>query len=323
VVLYGLLRICAIRFYSQFGVQPEEVGLTYAQLLAQSAAAYLALFLLLAAGALVAFFCIALAEAIVTALLRWCYRAAVKRKAPINVIDRLARWTQDYKGAVRWALFPASYVALAYFVVAAGSFWSQSRELALDLQQGTSINRTFDITSWHSVLRLYNNLLSLRADQVTVFETNAAGSGLSLQSRQALFYLGQASGTAIFYDSATKETLRVPASGLVICRPQTGGSCVEPESFAGVNAVRARAKARQALNDAPNAKRPLIYSTQTRSIANGKPTWFVHFSTLVGKDTKVHRLRRDGDGQDSDAVQPMLRQMSITVWGRLSSQTPA
>jgi hypothetical protein len=59
----------------------------------------------------------------------------------------------------------------------------------------------------------------------------------------------------------------------------------EPAQFAGVNSVKARAKARQALNDAPNAKRPLIYSTQGRNIVNGQNAWSVYFSELVGKET--------------------------------------
>jgi hypothetical protein len=59
----------------------------------------------------------------------------------------------------------------------------------------------------------------------------------------------------------------------------------EPASFAGVNAVKARAKARQALNAAPNARGPLIYSTQGRNIVNGQNPWSVYFSELMGKDT--------------------------------------
>jgi len=59
----------------------------------------------------------------------------------------------------------------------------------------------------------------------------------------------------------------------------------EPASFAGFNASKARAKARQAVNDAPDAKRPLIYSTQGRSIVNGENAWSVYFSELIGNDT--------------------------------------
>jgi len=59
----------------------------------------------------------------------------------------------------------------------------------------------------------------------------------------------------------------------------------EPAQFAGVNAVKARAKARQALNNASNAKRPLIYSTQGRNVVNGQNAWSVYFSELVGKET--------------------------------------
>lgn len=59
----------------------------------------------------------------------------------------------------------------------------------------------------------------------------------------------------------------------------------EPATFAGVNAVKARAKARQALNAAPNAKGPLIYATQGRNIVNGQNAWSVYFSELMGNDT--------------------------------------
>jgi hypothetical protein len=50
-------------------------------------------------------------------------------------------------------------------------------------------------------------------------------------------------------------------------------------------AVKARAKARHALDNEPNAKRPLIYSTQGRNIVNVKNAWTVYFSELMGNDT--------------------------------------
>jgi hypothetical protein len=59
----------------------------------------------------------------------------------------------------------------------------------------------------------------------------------------------------------------------------------EPASFAGVNAVKARAKARQALEAASDSKRPLIYSTQGRNVVNGQNAWSVYFSELIGKTT--------------------------------------
>jgi hypothetical protein len=168
VILYGLLRICAVRFYSQFGVQPEEVGLSYAQLLAQSAAAYLALFLLLLVGIAALYAIFVWLRVGVTAFLRWAYRDAVKRKAPSGVIDRLAHWTSNSEGAVRWAVASAGWLAGSYLFLAAASFWTQSHELAVDLQHGTSISRSFDITSWRGVWRLFKNPLGLRADRVTV-----------------------------------------------------------------------------------------------------------------------------------------------------------
>jgi hypothetical protein len=227
VVLYGLLRVCAVRFYSQFGVQPEEVGLSYAQLLAQSAAAYLALFLLLVLGIGALLLGLELLKLIATAVLRRAYSAAVRRKAPSEVIHRLAGWARDSEGAVKWVVMAGAWTASAYFLVAAASFWNQSRELAKDLQQGTSISGSFDITSWGSVLRLFKNPLGLRADRVTAIETGAPGSVLNLRSRTSLFYLGQASGTAVFYDSQEKETIRVPASGLLICHSQKRGACAD------------------------------------------------------------------------------------------------
>jgi hypothetical protein len=59
----------------------------------------------------------------------------------------------------------------------------------------------------------------------------------------------------------------------------------EPAQFAGVNAIQARANARQELNKNPGAKRGLIYSTQGRNIVNGQNTWTVYFSELIGKST--------------------------------------
>jgi hypothetical protein len=56
----------------------------------------------------------------------------------------------------------------------------------------------------------------------------------------------------------------------------------EPATFAGASAVKARAKARHALSDDPEAKRPLIYTTQARNIVNGQNAWSVYFSELVG-----------------------------------------
>jgi hypothetical protein len=148
-------------------------------------------------------------------------------KASGKRINDFARWSHgSRKYDPSFVVTMTAIVIGSYLFLAAASFWKQSHELASDVQGGSAIGGAFDITSWHSALRLFNNPLGLRVDRVRVIQQEGEGShGLHLQSRTSLLYLGQSGGIAVFFDSFAKVTLRVPAAGLVICRRDEMGSC--------------------------------------------------------------------------------------------------
>ena len=58
----------------------------------------------------------------------------------------------------------------------------------------------------------------------------------------------------------------------------------EPAKFAGLNGPAARARAEQALNDEPDAKENLVYSTRARSVSDGRDAWFVYFNEADGEE---------------------------------------
>lgn len=176
---YFVARSAQTSFYSKFGLEPEDVGLGYAETLSRAAWGLLAL--TLAVGA------------IVLALLRpWRYHPGSERER----IGPFARWVS--------ASTIASLLVLALWTPFAYDFKAE------DVKDGDPVRPPGLSTAY----RLVTNPLGVRVIKVHVSwidEMHAA-----YEFRGEVMYLGRADGIAVFFDPRTQRTVRIPQSDIVI-----------------------------------------------------------------------------------------------------------
>jgi hypothetical protein len=186
VSLFGALaffvtRLAQTSFYSRFGLDPEDVGLTYTETLTRAAAGLL--LLLLFVGVIV--------------LLMW-----------LNASWGTPRTAQERRRQFRYAAVTTAFLLISILILTLPPTYQNRAE---DVKDGKAV-RPAGIT-W----RIFENPFGLRVERVHVSwidKTNAAydfGPG-------EVMYLGRARGVAVFFDprEGKQRTVRVPDGGIVI-----------------------------------------------------------------------------------------------------------
>lgn len=192
-VLYGVLRLSYVFFYLQVRATPEEVGYGYAEVLASQ---------LIGALWLVALMSISLTALIWLTRLAWVHlssrssmnhRTAAFRSRPLAALRRV--------GAYSIALS-----VLVVLIVLPAIAWTTGSHAA----QGQTVRNVYLL----GATRL--PILAVQAVPAHLVAIEESAAGRFLESRSCLLYLGRAEGTAVFYDVATAESLRVPTSEIII-----------------------------------------------------------------------------------------------------------
>jgi len=180
-VAYFVARAAQTSFYSKFGVEPEDVGLGYAQTLSRAAPGLLALTVVVGAIAFV--------------LVRpWRYHDP---QGDQRRIGPFARWLIG--STLCSLLVLAVWMPFAY----------DSR--ADDVKHGKPVRPPGLSTAY----RLVTNPLGLRAVPVHV---SWIGDVHAYDFQNEVVYLGRADGIAIFFDPTNQRTVRVPQTDIVIER---------------------------------------------------------------------------------------------------------
>jgi len=194
LVLYGMLRLAYVFFYVQLRATPQEVGYGYAEILSSQLIGTIELVLLLAAVLLV----LGLGA---DGLRRATVRPATPRAPYQGMVIRLARWSGLAAVVLVLTLLP-------------GMAWLQ----------GTEARHGYTVRNVYLAHTVRIPVLAVQAVPAVVAWTNAAAPApLDLRNRHCLLYLGQADGTTVFYDVTTRESLRLPSSGIVVSVPNTDG----------------------------------------------------------------------------------------------------
>jgi hypothetical protein len=254
--IYALLRVFYSHFYWKLGLQPEDVGLGYAQILEQS---LIALILLMLVGAVSFSVFVLIPDRVFHPLYarRWLVLISViaiaglllvhlqlnvdPHSGPtvsvfivfiafvfVGVAYRIQRAmtqvsadrTTD-RGPSAWAVIMLSYglITLILLVLFAMD------DIAADVKNGKTA---------HYAL-LDQPLLSVGGDPATVYwpATPLPPSPQPPQTpppyQHCLMYIGQANGSTIFYDAETKTAIRVPSNTIIVqTHPQWRGSNCKP-----------------------------------------------------------------------------------------------
>jgi len=197
LVLFALIRTSYAVFYRRFGLTPEDLGISYPQILAQSgvAAVIFVLYGLI--------FWVMLKIARFVLLEAWVAISLLLRRAPrtTSFRNRLRRYTRGRVAAV----LAIAFVAFAFAIQPL--YFAQYADRA---------------TQGKPVLLgglLYGKIPSPGVVAIPATVTWAAGEppkGFDPESEDALMYLGEHSGTVFLYDYRRKETIRVPSSSVVV-----------------------------------------------------------------------------------------------------------
>lgn len=192
MVLYGLFRLAYSFFYIRLRTTPEEVGYTYTRIIAESVVGAIELVIICTAliGAL----------AVVGALARIGARTLRQRRRPrrddlLHVVNR--------RMATR---IVSAAMALVFLSLPWLAWWQGG--LA---QAGQTVRNVYFIGV------PYLPVLAVQAVPATVtWKAADSETTMPLKSRTCLLYLGHADGTAVFFDVATRESVRLPASDVVV-----------------------------------------------------------------------------------------------------------
>jgi hypothetical protein len=179
--LYIVLRESYVIFYSRFGVDPEDVGLGYVQVLTQVATGSLLILAFIVSQA-VAYF--------------WLYKRDPQESST---------------GRTRFLIL-GQVLGMVLLIIALS--FSTAFRLSSHVRSGSAIAPTgFDLSAF------VNNILAVRVPQVQVYWADErATSAARWSGARSLMYLGQASGVSVFYDPARRETLRLPSGSVVVER---------------------------------------------------------------------------------------------------------
>jgi hypothetical protein len=186
---YLITRIAQTSFYNKFGVDPEDVGLSYSATLSRAA--------------------LGLIVVLLAALVLTTFTTFVGPKVAVE--------EPPDAEAGRRRIGPSASVLLASFTVALvllAIWWPLVYSYdATDVLHGKRLRPT--------LLGIYRNPLGLRAEVVHVAwidPTHARYKFFVKSKPKRVVYLGSAGGIAVFFDPTNQQTVRVPQNDIVIGR---------------------------------------------------------------------------------------------------------
>jgi hypothetical protein len=187
LAIYGYLSICYEGFYRALGIDPGDVGLSYAAILAHSSGFVIA-------GSIV------LLWAITVLFLGPDMHHRAARRNP-----RMARRVLAVERLVGFALVATLFNQV--FVLA--------EEAARDVKAGHAVHPLRPPVPDMSVPL---TILAIHADPATVEPAVKPGDSPAVERLRGrrLLYLGQAGGTIVLYDAAAQRAVYVPASAVIL-----------------------------------------------------------------------------------------------------------
>jgi hypothetical protein len=199
VLLYAILSLAYELFYSPLGIDPAEVGLNYANILAHSVG-----FLLAIIGTVILVMAISYTVPSIVVIIGHLVKRVVKR-AP----NRTSLWQ-----AVYISIRPRraqELLMLAFFTgVFLWTFFSPGPGHYARLAQ---IGASVSPVRFGPVIAL-----SIRAAPVTLRPLSSAQEPYiaALQENRNLLYMGQNDGTSIIYDATNQQVIRIPTTSVLI-----------------------------------------------------------------------------------------------------------
>jgi hypothetical protein len=209
-MMYAVVRSSYAAFYGQFGVQPEEVGLSEARMLGQSAIAWLTLL----AGAVLA--------SVIAYLLRNVrpQQGVVRTDLPdgLELVLRGRTVVLPRRRAIRVgdtgppvetpnvSLMPLvfTYALLIGSLLVVLWFAFQPFSLGQEARDGRSVRP--------GIANVLSNPLGLRAERARVVPLGIPRASVPADA----MYLGEANATSVLYDLADRRTVRVPSRAITV-----------------------------------------------------------------------------------------------------------
>src|SRR5215218_8488893 len=183
VVAYGVTYLGCVLFYGPFGVEPADVGLGYADVLAQAAVFVGLLFAggLLVGGAVV----------VVARLLGAEWEARVRGGGPTR------------RGVlIAWSLGAVIVVSVVLVPVLVGALLDSARAQRGEAVSGTAfIDFGVDLLPW---------------SDAEVADVTWTGTGKPPALPDCVIRLGEAQNVEVLYDPVAEETLRLPQASVTV-----------------------------------------------------------------------------------------------------------
>jgi hypothetical protein len=202
--LFGALRLAYVFFYLQLHATPQEVGYGYLEILGGQLAGTVELTVLLTATMVVAGLGVGAVRHAIAG--RWRGVVTLPGRAA------LLRLT-------RGCALASLAVVLVCLTMLAWTFGTEAKN-------GWAVRNIY--------LKFAGRIPVLAVQAVPADVTWTAPQpppgGPDLRSRRCLLYLGQAGGTAVFYDVASEDSLRIPTAQILLTIPKVKG--VRSECFA-------------------------------------------------------------------------------------------
>jgi hypothetical protein len=221
IIWYAFLSVTYNQFYEPLGINPSDVGLNYASVLANSVGAALIVVVPVILMILVFTLVALILPWLFLLLLRVSHRLRWRRINPGSYYEGLRYRT------VRRELFTRLFgILLAIMAILTSAIIVYQ----IPVRAG---NEADLVRGGEAVgpLHFYNSpfpVLGIHADPVVSIRpatTNKTGESSAVETLQPgrLLYMGQANGMVVFYDSISKQAIYVPASSIVLTvRSSTG-----------------------------------------------------------------------------------------------------
>jgi hypothetical protein len=187
LVIYGYLSICYDGFYRELGVDPGDVGLSYAAILARSSGFVI--------GGCV--------------IILWFAPVLFRGPDPLHpAVMRNPTMARRINTASR--LLAAAVVTTMFLQV-----FVSADDAARDVKAGKPVRPVRPPVPGMSIPLI---ILAIHADPATVEPAGQLGASPAAERLRGrrLLYLGQAGGTVVFYDVAAQQAVYVPGSSIIL-----------------------------------------------------------------------------------------------------------
>jgi signal transduction histidine kinase len=207
VLIYTVFTLAYIQFYGQLGVVPSEVGFNYLTTLSSAISMLIFAGLATVAGIYFYYF--------IDILMNFRYRRARFRPSAIR---------QEFRSSVqrtdRSTSFMANFFssAIATIIVLTLYLISMANDSAAAIQRGDRYPQAY-------LGPLVQQLGLTAPARVRPINKATDSPAINALSDRELLYLGQANGTAVFYDSTVHGVVRLPLGSIAL----TTSNCADKE----------------------------------------------------------------------------------------------